>query len=240
MDIILVPGLWLNASSWGAVVPTLTQAGHRAHPLTLPGMETADRDRAPITLADHVTAVVAAIDACPSPVVVVGHSAGCGVAYAAVDARPERVAAAVFVSGFPTGDGNTVASGFPVVNGDIPLPDWSAFDEDDLAGLDDDLRREFRRRAIPSPARLTADPQRLTDERRLEVPVTVVATEFTSATLRSWVEQGLAPVHELTRIRHVAYRDLPTGHWPQLTRPDDLARLILDVAAGISGPGAAR
>jgi hypothetical protein len=26
----------------------------------------------------------------------------------------------------------------------------------------------------------------------------------------------------------VSYVDLPTGHWPQFTRPDDLARVILD------------
>ena len=39
MDIILISGLWLNASSWAAVVPILEQAGHRARPLTLPGMD---------------------------------------------------------------------------------------------------------------------------------------------------------------------------------------------------------
>ena len=29
MDIILIPGLWLNGDSWDAVVPTLEQAGNR-------------------------------------------------------------------------------------------------------------------------------------------------------------------------------------------------------------------
>ena len=40
----------------------------------------------------------------------------------------------------------------------------------------------------------------------------------------------LAPVREFTRIRDVEYVDLPTGHWPQFTRPDDLARSILTSA----------
>ena len=36
-DLILVPGMWLDGSSWDAVVlPVLESAGHRAHPLTLP------------------------------------------------------------------------------------------------------------------------------------------------------------------------------------------------------------
>ena len=35
MDIILVPGLWLDASTWDEVIPELERAGHVAHPLTL-------------------------------------------------------------------------------------------------------------------------------------------------------------------------------------------------------------
>jgi hypothetical protein len=33
-------------------------------------------------------------------------------------------------------------------------------------------------------------------------------------------------VRELAKIRDVEYVDLPTGHWPQFTRPGDLARAI--------------
>lgn len=32
---------------------------------------------------------------------------------------------------------------------------------------------------------------------------------------------------ELARIRDVEYVDLPTGHWPQFTRPAELAQAIL-------------
>jgi pimeloyl-ACP methyl ester carboxylesterase len=230
-DIILVPGLWLDGSSWERVVPTLEQAGHRTHPLTLPGLESKAADRSRITLGDHVAAVIAAIDSCgpEGTVVLVGHSVGCGIAYAAVDARPDRVARAVYVGGFPAGDGSPLVDGFPVVNGEIPLPDWSAFEEEDLGDLDDAARAEFRARAIPSPGSLTSDPQRLSDERRYDVPVTVVATEFSSDMLREWIEQGMEPVREFAKIRDVGYVDLPTGHWPQFTRPEDLARVVLDV-----------
>jgi pimeloyl-ACP methyl ester carboxylesterase len=229
MDIILIPGLWLDGSSWEKVVPALEHAGHRTHPLTLPGMESKDTDRSEITLRDHVDAVVDAIDSCGSDgqVVLVGHSAGCGIAHAAVDARPDRVARAVYVGGFPTGDGDAVADGYPAENGEVPLPDWSAFEEEELVDLDDEARAAFRERAIPSPEHVTRDPQQLSDERRYDVPVTVICTEFTSQMLRDWVERGLAPVREFARIRDVEYVDLPTGHWPQFTRPEELARTIL-------------
>jgi hypothetical protein len=34
-------------------------------------------------------------------------------------------------------------------------------------------------------------------------------------------------VPELAKIRDVDFIDLPTGHWPQFTRPQELARAIL-------------
>jgi hypothetical protein len=34
-------------------------------------------------------------------------------------------------------------------------------------------------------------------------------------------------VREFTKIRDVEYVDLPTGHWPQFTRPEELGRAIL-------------
>lgn len=229
MDIILIPGLWLDGSSWAKVVPALERAGHRTHPLTLPGMESKDADRSRITLRDHVDAVVQAIDACGSggQVLLVGHSAGCGIAHAAIDARPDRVARAVYVGGFPTGDGDTLADAFPAQGGQVPLPDWSEFEDEDLVDLDDQARADFRERAVPSPEHVIRDPQRLADERRYEVPVTVVCTEFTSQALRGWIDQGMAPVREFAKIRDVELVDLPTGHWPQFTRPDELAQAIL-------------
>ena len=134
MDIILIPGLWLAGSSWDKVVPVLEQAGHRTHPITLPGMESQDADRSGITLRDHVDAVIAAIDSvdpADGKVVLVGHSAGAALAHAAVDARPDRVARVVYVGGFPTADGDAVADGYPAENGEVPLPDWSTFEDAD-------------------------------------------------------------------------------------------------------------
>jgi pimeloyl-ACP methyl ester carboxylesterase len=231
MDVILIPGLWLDGSSWDRVVPALQQAGHRTHPLTLPGMESKDADRSKVTLRDHVDAVVAVIDALDpagGKVVLVGHSGGGTIAHAAVDARPDRVARVVYVDAVPGGEGGVINDELPASNGEVPLPDWSLFEDEDLVDLDDELRAAFRERAIPSPARVAGDPQRLSDERRYDVPVTVIACEFPSAMLREWMAQGQSYVRELSRVRDVTYVDLPTGHWPQFTRPEELSRAIRD------------
>ena len=230
MNIILIPGFWLDGSSWDDVVPALERAGHRTHALTLPGMEAKDADRSGITLRDHVAAVVDVIDSvgpADGKVVLVGHSGGGAIAHAAVDARPARVARVVYVDSGPLSAGGVINDELPAENGEVPLPDWQLFDDEDLVDLDDELRVAFRKRAIPTPAHVASDSQQLSDERRYDVPVTVIACEFPSAKLREWMEQGHPYVRELAKIRDVDYIDLPTGHWPQFTRPQELGRAIL-------------
>ncbi|MGH3341001.1 MAG: alpha/beta fold hydrolase, partial [Propionibacteriaceae bacterium] len=204
----------------------LQQAGHDTQALTLPGMESASK----ITLRDQVEAVVAVIDSYDSvagEVVLVGHSGGGAIAHAAVDARPTRVARVVYVDSLPLGDGGVINDAFPAADGDVPLPDWSLFDEEDLIHLDDELRARFRERAIPAPVHVARDPQQLSDERRYQVPITVISCEFPSAMLREMIEQGDGYVQELAKVRDVDYIDLPTGHWPQFTRPKELGHAIL-------------
>lgn len=227
MDIILVPGFWLDASSWSEVTPPLVAAGHRVHPLTLPGLEAFDAPRAGIGLRDHIDAVVAVVDAIDEPVILVGHSGGGAIIHGAVDARPDRVARAVYVDSGPLGDGGVINDELPVEDDDVPLPAWDVFEDEDLVDLDDELRAEFRARAIPQPRGVASDPQRLHDERRYDVPATVIACEIPSAQLTAWIEAGHPYMAELARIREVEYVDLPTGHWPQFTRPAELGAVIL-------------
>ena len=227
MDLILIPGFWLDASSWDGVVPGLREAGHTVRALTLPGLESRDADRSGIGLRDHVDAVVAAVDESDGPVVLVGHSGGGAIAHAAADARPERVARVVYVDSVPLGDGQCVNDGLPAEGDDVPLPDWSAFDDDDLADLDDTLREQFRARAVPQPRGVAQDAQVLSDDRRYDIPSTVIACEYPSTLLRELIEKGHAYTAELGRLRNVEYVDLPTGHWPQFTKPAELAQAIL-------------
>jgi pimeloyl-ACP methyl ester carboxylesterase len=227
MDIILIPGIWLDASSWSEITPALEKAGHRVHPLTLPGMESRDADRSKIGLRDHVDAVAAAVDAIDGPVVLVGHSGGGSVAHAVTDIRHGRIARVVYVDAVPQGTGSVINDELPVVDGEIPLPDWNVFEDEDLVDLDDELREAFRARAIPTPKAVAFDPQQVNDERRFDVPITVICCEFSSAMVRAWVEQDVPFARELKAMKDATYIDLPTGHWPQFTKPAELADAIL-------------
>ena len=227
MDIILVPGFWLDASSWSEVTPPLVAAGHRVQPLTLPGLESVDAPRAGIGLRSHIDAVVAAVDAIDGPVVLVGHSGGGAIIHGAVDARPDRVARAVYVDSGPLGEGGVINDELPAEGDDVPLPPWEGFEEADLTDLDDGLRAAFRARAIPQPRGVAQDQQRLHDVRRYDVPATVIACEFPSSLLTEWIDASHPYVAELARINDVEFVDLPTGHWPQFTKPAELGAAIL-------------
>jgi pimeloyl-ACP methyl ester carboxylesterase len=227
MDIILVPGFWLDASSWDKVTPPLAAAGHRLHPLTLPGLESADASRAGIGLRTHIDAVVEKLDSLDGKVVLVGHSGGGAIIHGVADARPDRIERNIFVDSGPLGEGDVINNELPADGDDIPLPPWDGFEDADLVDLTDELRESFRARAIPQPKGVAYDKQHLHDVRRYDVPATVIACEFPSSLLTEWIDAGHPYVAELARIREVEYVDLPTGHWPQFTRPAELGQAIL-------------
>ena len=227
MDIILVPGFWLDASSWSKVTPALVEAGHTVHPLTLPGLESVATERADIGLRTHIDAVIAAIDSFAEPVVLVGHSGGGGIAYGAADARPDRVARIIYVDSGPLAHGEAINEGLAGDGPDVPLPAWDDFDEADLTDLNEELRANFLAEAIPEPRGVVADKQELADDRRFDVPATVIACEFPSSQLHEWIAEGHPYVAELASAHDVEYIDLPTGHWPQFTRPVELGEIIL-------------
>ncbi|MGK3955292.1 alpha/beta fold hydrolase [Arthrobacter sp. R4] len=227
MDIILVPGFWLDASSWDEVTPPLAAAGHRLHPLTLPGLESADASRAGIGLRTHIDAVVEKVDSLDGKVVLVGHSGGGAIIHGVADARPDRIERNIFVDSGPLGEGDVINNELPADGDDIPLPPWDGFEDEDLVDLTDELRDSFRARAIPEPKGVAYDKQHLHDARRYDVPATVIACEFPSSLLTEWIDAGHPFVAELARIRDVEYVDLPTGHWPQFTKPGELGQAIL-------------
>jgi pimeloyl-ACP methyl ester carboxylesterase len=231
--IVLVPGFWLGAWAWDEVAASLRAGGHDVTALTLPGLESVAADRARVRLADHVDAICEAVKATGHPAVLAVHS-GAGVpGYAATDRIPEQIAAAVYVdSGPATGPLNPQMSAV-----EWPLPSWRELEEDgnSLEGLSEEQLETFRRRAVPEPGAAVREGPELSNEARLGVPSTVICTSLTSARIKAAVNEGWAWIGGLAELRDVAYVDLPTGHWPMWSRPQELAGLISDVARRAAG-----
>jgi pimeloyl-ACP methyl ester carboxylesterase len=69
---------------------------------------------------------------------------------------------------------------------------------------------------------------RLSDDRRSAVPVVLVCPEFTPDQAREWMAAGEIP--ELPKVKHLELVDIDSGHWPMITKPADLARILAAAA----------
>jgi pimeloyl-ACP methyl ester carboxylesterase len=225
--IILIPGWWLGAWAWDSVSEMLRADGHDVTALTLPGLESNDVDRSSITLSDHVDAVVRAVRAAGRPVVLAVHSGAAVSGYAASDRVPELVAHMVYVdTGPPVG---ALDPEFDDV--EKPPPSRGELEETEpVEGLTDEHFKRFAQRAVPEPGRAIRDAPVLTNDARLDVTSTVIATGYTSEEYQGAIAEGQAWLAALGEIRDLHWIDLPTSHWPMWSRPTDLARILADIA----------
>lgn len=229
MDIVLIAGLWLKRSAWDGVVKELEEAGHRVSAVALPG---ADTDALDAVLEDQVSAAVEAVDALDRPLVV-GHSAACTIAWIVADRRPDRVSAVAMIGGFPGSDGDTYAAFFEAVDGMMAFPGWDPFEGDDSADLDDATKKRVQADMVPVPEGVSTATVHLTDERRFDVPVVLVCPEFDVKQAKGWIEGGEVP--ELTKVKALSYVDIDSGHWPMVTQPAELARILGSATDSNSG-----
>ena len=224
--IILVPGFWLGAWAYDDVAAMLREDGHDVTAVTLPGLESKDADRSGIGLEDHVNAIVDAVKAAGAPVVLAVHSGTGASGYAASDRIPESIAAMVYVdSGPATGP---LDPGFDAVEKPLVWDEIEA--EENLDGLSDEQKETFRQRAVPEPGDAIRGSAELKSDARLDIPTTAICTGFTSDQYKDAVKGGYNWLGGFAELRDITWVDLPTSHWPMWSRPQELAKIIGDVA----------
>lgn len=230
--VVLVPGFWLGGWAWDEVRSRLEEQGVAAVALTLPGLEPDHPDRGSVHLEDHIAAIEQALAAAPdgSRTVLVAHSGAAIPATVAVDRHVTEIDHVVWVDTAPVVDGYAMDP--DVVGVEYPLS--AQYDEEleqgSMAGLSEEQLATFRERAVPEPAGVMREAATLADERRLDVPGTVVCTAYSAADYRSYAEQGLPFLAGLLQHRRMTLVDLPTGHWPMWSTPVELADIIARVA----------
>ncbi len=228
--IVLVPGYWLGAWAWDAVVPELSERGFDVKPLTLPGLEPGRDSTAPeVTLADQASSIEAALDVPAGRRILVVHSGAAVPGTLVLDQRPDLVDRLVLVDTAPARPGYAMD---PDQVGDRTLADaWAELaEEGSFKDLTAEQLRTFRERAVPQPNRVIAEPVQLGNNARHRVPLTVICCEFPASAFQQYAQQGMPFLTALLDYDDVTYIDLPTGHWPMWSRPAELAELIAQAA----------
>lgn len=230
--ILLIAGHWLGAWAWDEVREHLTAAGTRPVAITLPGLDENDPERSSKTLEDQAAAIEEAMtDAGASaeqPVVLVGHSGANAPLSLVLDRHPERVRRIVWVDSGPVASGGAFAPDLPGAVEELPLPPFDVLGEQaSLEGLSTAALERFRTRSVPEPGPVLRQPVELTNSARRRVPTTLVCCSLPSVQLWELARAGHPMFAEVDTLEDVEAIDLPTGHWPMWSRPEELAKTIV-------------
>ncbi|MEU2602315.1 alpha/beta fold hydrolase [Streptomyces hirsutus] len=235
---VLVPGAWLGAWAWEDTARALQERGHTALPLTLTALaEHADQGGSQTNLDTHIADITGFVERNDlRDVTLVAHSYAAAPVTGAAGRLGDRLERVVYVDSAPFAAGMCMLDLMPPQAADQLRHQVSAFDDgwrlpmppfeflglsSSLDGLDEGQRNVLRSRATSQPfgtftQRLAgpAEPAPGVDR------VLVACHDF----------MGLldAGVPMLAFLNQPPWRrfDLPTGHWPMLSAPAELAGIL--------------
>jgi alpha-beta hydrolase superfamily lysophospholipase len=270
---ILVPGAFTGPQVWEETAARLAAAGAEVHTVALTGLGgPRAATGAVVDLETHVADVLAVIDstgpAGGRDLVLVGHDYGIHPVRAAADRRAGRVARVVHLDAGLPQDGvpalaavpdqalrrrlaedagaGAAADGAEGADGELRPPargKWGCWGS--TAGLSDAALDRLTALAFPQPLGTLLQPLRLTGAVD-GVPSTGVLCTGNGASIelvQMQVDFGDPALRALADER-VTFFELPTGHWPMLSCPAELAEVLLRAAAGeghrLRPPGAAQ
>ncbi|WP_328854308.1 alpha/beta hydrolase [Microbispora hainanensis] len=236
---VLVPGFWLGAWAWRDVTAALRGMGHEAHPLTLTGLADRAHLASPaLDLETHIRDILGLAEAEDlRDVVLIGHSGSAAAVTGAAARAAGRVSRVVYVESGPVPDGMAQIdlTGREFVEKRVeddwryPMPSWDELQESgaSLEGLGEHERSLMAARATAQPLGTITQPLTLGDDAAAfaALPKTLVSCSFPLAQVRGLIAAGhpaFAPLGGPEWELH----ELPTGHWPMLSRPGDLAALL--------------
>jgi pimeloyl-ACP methyl ester carboxylesterase len=250
---VLVGGGWLGGWCWQSVARQLRNQGHDAYPVTLTGLGERVHLASPeVDLETHITDVVNLIEFEDlREVVLVGHSYAGLVITGVADRVPERIALLAYLDAGPSPDGAAFMDLQPpaaielierLVNeaGEgwrIPLPTWEELEGvmgASLEGLGQHERDQMRAQATAQPLRTWTQPLSLRNPAREELPKLLITCSLPLAQVRQMIAAG-HPWFAALAGPQWSFRELPTGHWPMFSVPDQLASLLADLSSAQSG-----
>ncbi|MFG3155296.1 alpha/beta fold hydrolase [Streptomyces sp. NPDC048219] len=258
---VLVPGMFTGTHVWENTAAHLAAAGAEVYPVALTGLD-GPRGTAPAgtDLETHIADVLAVIDAIGTEtgqeddgrIVLVGHDYGIHPALGAADRRTERIDRIVYLDSAMPRDGVPALAAVPDqslrerlaeragdgggagTDGELPPPahgEWHRWGS--TAGLSDAALDRLTTLAVPQPLGTLYQPLRLTGAVAGTPTTGVLCTANGSSIemVQMLVGFGDPALRALVDPR-VTFFELPTGHWPMLSCPAELADVLLRAAAG--------
>jgi pimeloyl-ACP methyl ester carboxylesterase len=232
--VVLVHGSWIGPECWEPVLQALARLGVPA--LAVDRTDPARGGRIVGDTSRNVELVRSALARCEGPVVMCGHSAGCGVVTKAASGQPS-VRELVYIAGFMTDGAET-----PLDLGGVPSESFARAIRrvfDDTLEIHRDSARDLffhdcsadvARRAV---ARLRA--QEIGSRRERDGYVAAWRDRVSTYVICA-DDRALAPAVQRSVSRRATKAvEWHVGHTPQLSRPDLVASLLAQRARACLG-----
>lgn len=224
---LLVHGAYQGGWIWKLIIERLNTAGHIVWAPTLDGCaERAHQLRAGITTESHAEELAQFIHFHDlKDIILVGTSSG-GMAMAKLaELVPERVGRLVFADALMLMDGEKIrdiVTQPAAINTELALgPSREDAEERLLAGLAPELRQWASERFTLHPKAVFHQPVRL--ERFWEM-----SWQASVLYCRSAANPGEAHLRRGAEVLNAQWFEIDTGHYPMLSTPDELVRVILE------------
>lgn len=225
---VLVPGSWSGGWCWREVTSQLRARGHTVYEQTLTGMADRSHLAAPrVDLETHIADVANTVRYAETSVVLVGHSYAGFVVTGVADAHPESISHLVYLdANIPKTKRSSMFGDFAEVHRRSYMEQvrrlgegWKLPNQEDEGPYSADLSRATLKRmnllATPQPVRTYTQRVKLTGRYR-SVPRTFIKC--------LWEGNPFDP--DDMRRQGMNVMTIRSGHWPMLSSPSKLARLL--------------
>jgi pimeloyl-ACP methyl ester carboxylesterase len=223
--IILVHGGWADGSSWGKVITTLKNAGHRVIAVQLPLHNS----------ADDITTVKRAIELAGGPVLLVGHSYG-GFVITNAGSNNPNVTGLVYVAAFAPDEGEALGT---FVTPDKLPPGILIADSAGLTYLNPDMFHDaFAQDVNTTEADIMAIAQKPFNQSIFTEPSGPPAWKQ----LKTWYQVSdsdhmIPPDTQrmFAQRMNATTITIDASHSSYVSHPDEIAQLILNATQGSNG-----
>jgi pimeloyl-ACP methyl ester carboxylesterase len=233
--IVLVHGAFQDGKAWAAVTPLLEKMGHKVIAVTLPGRNDNPADPGAVSLDVYRDAVIKAMGDGTEKVDLVGHSFGGFTISEVAEAKPDRIATAVYVAAYLPKDGESMQalSGQDKWNkftqeNFVLAKDYSTASvlERDRALIfcnecDDAHKATLLGGMVDEPLKPVAEAIKLSDAAFGTVRKAYIATKQDNAVSRKLQQMMI----DRTKVASVI--EIDTGHAPAISNPQALADAII-------------
>ncbi len=228
---VLVPGAWLGGWAWKKVVPLLEKKGHEVHAVTLTGtgerVHLSSREVGIETAVQDVLNVIKYNDL--DDFVLVGHSFAGKVVAAVADRAPEKVKTLLYLDAFRPQKVRTPQGSFDPTSefGSLKPGEWAIpLTEEILDNIGKDVKGPDRKWML---AKATLWPMKHASE-----PV-ILSKNFDSVkSAYIFCTGGGDSVDEILKEKwgklDGPYKVIDSGHWPMITKPDELVEDMVFLA----------